>query len=286
MAQGAAFFTRPERPARALIGWMSQDETHLALTARRQDVELTPEQAAQIARAHAVVAARPSGINQDDVETDVSGELDSYVAIARSEPSFSELLTAGWRVASVDLSRVIAVQPIVHVDHAAERTAGPAADDLVGLARVSLPVSASQHLPVQFDPSQRAWIVSSPNPNLRVVGHGVAASPVAGQPPVIGFVVSLLTSYVRVGRYDGRYILLDGYHRAYGFLRQKIAGVPALVGEVNAFAELALPGALPEDVFLGERPPLLRDYLDDSVSAPVRLPATQKTIVIPALELN
>jgi hypothetical protein len=43
---------------------------------------------------------------------------------------------------------------------------------------------------------------------------------------------------------------------------------------------------LPSEAFLGERPPLLVDYLDDAVAADVALPMFHKLIVIQALEIT
>jgi hypothetical protein len=48
----------------------------------------------------------------------------------------------------------------------------------------------------------------------------------------------------------------------------------------------AAPGALPPSTLLGPRPPPLPDYLDDAVAAGVRLPATQKVVLIQAVELE
>jgi hypothetical protein len=43
-------------------------------------------------------------------------------------------------------------------------------------------------------------------------------------------------------------------------------------------------GLLPQSVYLGERPPVLPDYLDDSVSARVSLPVQQKIVIVQAIE--
>jgi len=43
-------------------------------------------------------------------------------------------------------------------------------------------------------------------------------------------------------------------------------------------------GLFGQEVWLGDRPPTLPDYLDDSVAATVSMPATQKLIVISAVE--
>jgi len=41
---------------------------------------------------------------------------------------------------------------------------------------------------------------------------------------------------------------------------------------------------LPQDAYLGSRPPLLPDMLDDTVSASVQVPAVQKMIVINGMQ--
>jgi hypothetical protein len=59
------------------------------------------------------------------------------------------------------------------------------------------------------------------------------------------------------------------------------------VKDFAAFEEVGLPhGLLPQASYLGDRPPLLPDYLDDSVAADTLLPLTQKMVVIQGLELN
>lgn len=75
-----------------------------------------------------------------------------------------------------------------------------------------------------------------------------------------------------VARIQGRYFLRDGYHRAYGFLSNGIYVVPAFVREFGATEQLGIPaGMLPTGAWLGDRPPFLPDYIDDAVSAEVRL---------------
>jgi hypothetical protein len=38
---------------------------------------------------------------------------------------------------------------------------------------------------------------------------------IAGGGVCLGFVVRLMPSFLQVAHFDGRYLLLDGYHRAY-----------------------------------------------------------------------
>jgi len=200
------------------------------------------------------------------------------------DPVAAGLLNDGWRVMIVDLSRVCAAQPSVHVDHAEERAASVDPSDVTSIAAVSLPISVPTQLPFQFDQIQRAWVFSSANPNLRIVGAGYG---VVNGAPIFGFNVALAPSFIRVARYQSRYLLLDGYHRAHGFLRRGITHVPVFVRDTPSFEALGLPqGMLPQDAYLGERPPLLPDYLNDDVSTDVDVPTTEKVIVITGLEVQ
>ncbi len=272
------------RPARALIGWMQPAEGQLWLVSRRPDIAPTVEHMGQVARAVAAVAARPVGFDPIGAVTEPPAALDQHVAALHGDPAAAGLLNDGWRVMIVDLSRVCAAQPSVHVDHAEERAASIDPSDVTSIAAVSLPISAPTQLPFQFDQIQKAWVFSSANPNLRIVGAGYG---VVNGAPIFGFNVALAPSFIRVARYQSRYLLLDGYHRAHGFLRRGITHVPVFVRDTPSFEALGLPqGMLPQDAYLGERPPLLPDYLNDDVSADVDVPATEKVIVITGLEVQ
>jgi hypothetical protein len=181
-------------------------------------------------------------------------------------------VTEGWDVKLVDLRRVVAFQPQVFSEDAEERVADTDGDDIESIARLSIPSPTPTQLPAQFDPLRPAWIFSSANPNLRVTGQfgGEVQPGTAG----FGFTIAVHASQMQVARFRGRLLLRDGYHRAYGFLRRGIHRVPVWFREFDAIEQLGInPAMLPQDAFLGDRPPTLADYLDDSVAATVRLPA-------------
>jgi hypothetical protein len=96
-----------------------------------------------------------------------------------------------------------------------------------------------------------------------------------------------MQSLLNVVRFQDRFLLRDGYHRAYGFLSRGITHVPAFMREMQTIEEVMPPGMyLPQHSYLGERPPLLRDYLDDQVACTVNLPASQKMVVIQGNEFS
>jgi len=274
-----------QRRGRALIGWMNPDEARLSLAGRKVDQRDHQEYVQRVEQARAAVASRPPGIDQTNVVSVVPDALSDHVEALRQHQSSAPYFNEGWRVAVVDLSKVCAAQPSIFSDQAVERVVGVDEDSIVSLATVALPIPTPSTHAAQFDPIKQAWVFSSPDPNLRISGQ--FGRPIQPGVNAFGFVVAVAASMLQVISYHGRYLLRDGYHRAYGFLSRGITRVPALVREVATFDALGLPmGLLPQDAFLGDRPPLLVDYLNDEVAADVVMPVTQKAIIIQALELN
>jgi hypothetical protein len=232
------------------------------------------------------VAVRPAGVEQDALITSVPAELAEHVKALKASAAAKPMHDEGWKVALVDLTRVCAFQPAIVSDQALARVQAAAKDDLASIAAITLPLTQGDQLPIQYDPIHQAWTVTSANPNLRIAGN-VGPLPVSPGGAALGFAVVALPSFLQVGRYNGRHFLRDGYHRAFGLLSRGITIVPAFVRDITKFEEL-MPDPrtmLPQDSYQGQRPPVLTDYLDDTVSAAVELPAAHKMIIIQGLEL-
>jgi hypothetical protein len=140
---------------------------------------------------------------------------------------------------------------------------------------------------VQFDVTRQAYTIVSPNKNLKIVGTASGPAPEGPGAIALGFTVMAALSFLDVVTFRGRILLQDGYHRAHGFLRRGITHVPAFTRSLSAVEEVLPPGTfLPQDSYLGSRPPVLPDYLDDKVASTVRIPAVQKMILIQGIELS
>jgi hypothetical protein len=267
------------RAGRSLIGWMAPQEAQLSLAGRRMDHATFPPYIERAAKAREAAEKR--------LVRDVTGAvaaapstLGFHIAHMRNVPAVrSGYFDVGFEVELVDLTLVAAMQPFVGVDHARDRVADAVPDDMESIAAVSLPIPVGDTaLPINFDEGNSTLSIMSRNPNLRILGPAVVTQDGV---PILGFVVNVLPSYLQVVAYHGRYFLRDGYHRALGFLMRGINVVPAFVREVNSFAELSVGvGMLPQDSYLGDHPPYLPDYLDDTVSADVRMPVTQKVVMV------
>ena len=275
----------PHQTGRALIGWMTANEAKLWLSGRRVDLQNREEYERRAEQARAAVAGRRAGLDQADIRIAAPPELNGHIEALRQNAASAQFFNEGWEVSIIDLSKVCAAQPHINTGQSIQRVEGLQAHDLAALAAVSLPIGAPVALPVLFDPSKNTWIFSSSNPNLRIAGN--FSGQVQPGRMGFGFLVGISTSFIQVALYRDRYLLRDGYHRAFGFLNRGVTHVPAFVRQFAGYDELALPaGLLPQDSFLGERPPTLRDYLDESVSAEISVPVTQKMAVIQALEFS
>jgi hypothetical protein len=278
-----------KRPARVLLGWLSPQEAALMQSGREVQAgrrsEDTPEHhLARARRAREAVASRPAGVDQANIVQKPPEALADYIGELHKQAVVRQLLSEGWQPALVDLSRLCATQPYIYTDEAVDRSLGVSVDDVVALAKVTLPVSGSASVRATFDSRKQAFVFSSPNPNLRVADR--FEQPIEPGVAGYGFVVRIIPSYLLVATVKGRYILRDGYHRAYGLLKRGLNVVPALVRDFETVEQLSIPGGmLPHHAFLGDRPPRLCDYLDDTVAADVELPATEKMVIVQGLEL-
>jgi hypothetical protein len=278
------------RPGRALIGWMTPVEAQLTLAQHLKDQATRPEHVQRAASARSAVAERQLLTVASNVISSPGPELEDYIGRLRAHADFMPYAKEGWTVAVADLTRVGALQQTVSWDPAESRLVDTEPTNMQMLAALTLPIRHAQEaVPLQFDPALNTWIVNSRNPNLRIMGHfNTPIDAGDGQTYLgCGFLVAVSPSFLQVVRWRGRYLLRDGYHRSLGLLSRGVTHVPVLFRELGDFDVLErLPGMLPETSFLGERPPMLADYLSDTVSAAVRSPASHRMIVIQGLEMS
>jgi hypothetical protein len=264
---------------------MSPGAAQAVLALLKDDAAAALDYAGQAQAAREAVAARSTFTASVDAVREPTEALARHEDDLRRQPGVAQFVGDGWRVAMVDVRRVTPLHPLVFVDSASDRVGTADADDIISLAAVSLPTPAPLDLPVQHDPLTNTFTISSPNPNLRILASSAGRSALGTR----GFVfqVGVTPSFVKVAQVGDRLILCDGHHRVLAFLRRNITTVPALVRNYASIDELGVTAdMLAPEMLLGERPPTMLDYLDDSVSADVIRPSTNKLIVVQALELR
>ncbi|MEU3283042.1 hypothetical protein [Streptomyces antibioticus] len=274
-----------ERPARVLLGWLPAAAGEALLEQYQNGLDAA-DRSARISRAREAVEARSAGVDQTDLVSPVPPELADYVARLDATLAGTERRREGRRVAMVDLERVVAFQPHVFTDALPESLSRPGAGAIEDIAAVTLPLGQTETATSEYDSKRKTYTVTSRSRNLRILGKIGGKVPQYDGKTAYGFVADVGASFVEVVRFQDRYLLYDGYHRAFGLLSRGISRVPAFVRDSETLEGLVPEGMLPENTWLGERPPMLSDYLDDRVVVSISLPVAQRMIVIQALELS
>jgi hypothetical protein len=273
------------RPARALVGWLSEQESANFILGRNPAP--TEDVSAEISLANryaAVVAARKAYEPEDPRVLDgpFGDLLEEVAARAEVKANFHNMR---WKPAVVDLRKLLSFQKIVFTDSEATYAESSSVPDLM---EICLP--SKQPGPPSGaigDPDGKGFTISSLNSNLRIVGGQLGdahLSPGPGLPAsvrvqAVTLFVSLGTSYLQVVHYRDRYFLRDGYHRAARLILNGITIVPCIYIEVKNFEEMQVPsGGFSYEVLFGERPPTLTDFWDESVSIEISQLAIRKVI--------
>jgi hypothetical protein len=270
------------RPARALIGWLPADAAHQLLVSGQDDQTVRPELVARARSAREFAAAR-TPIQQAGVIGQPPTGIGEHLALLRQNAQ--NLFDEGFRVCTVDLTRLYAIQPTTFTDHYLAAVASLDPEDTRAIAELTLPVAVEVQLSVTQDPVHRTTTLSCPNLNLQLLG--LLQPQMSPNGCAVGFQTTVSNSLLQVGHLDGRFYCRDGHTRALQLLKRGITVVPALAKECANYAEVApRPNLLPEAVLLGANPPTLQDFLDDRVAAQVFMPMTRKAIVISASEIE
>ncbi len=218
-------------------------------------------------------------------------ELDRAFKEVADRPDVKAVMQAHeWSVSMVDLTKsVLSYQRLVIERGAETRLGSVTASDFKALMNVCLPPAAPETFKGSFDPAQNAFTAWSLNPNLRVAGFGVAATPIPGleQPQqLFGFRMSFGARFVQVAEYQGRWMVRDGYHRIYGLLKKGITQIPCLVVRAKTFEETGAgrPGFFDHEVMFSSQPPRVTDFLSDDFAVDVQVQAVTRVVRIRAEE--
>lgn len=268
---------------RALIGWLPAEKAQRLLAGRDAVLADRPEFVERAVRAREQVRTKAAYTVPTDVIADLPACLNDHTQRFIASPEFAVYERQQWQIKMVDLNKVCALQDMVFHD-SANLPDLPA--DPLAIARLTLPVTEKPDtFPLQFDEKENRFIAYSDNPNLRIVGNlnqGFSADNGRGYCG-LGFLIDIEPSFMQVVRHKERYFLRDGYHRALGLLARGVHWVPVLFKEYNRLGGLAF-GAnfISAEHYLGAAPPMLIDYLDDTVSAEVQLQRAKTMIVVRA----
>jgi len=285
-----------QQQIRCLLAWLQQPEAAYTLLGHLPNPgENTTQQQQLWESAHAALQQRTPFAEEvptlDPIPPEVQAQADSFSQRPDVTAFFQGM---DWAVGYANLNSVLSFQKTVVQEQAVERANAVIVEDAASLFSFCLPGAANAiNLPAALDPDKKGVTLSSLNPNLRIAGHIVADIDVAaapGQPTssqkFMGFAVNFGGQFVQIAEYNGRWFVRDGYHRCYGLLRRGIQRVPCVFIRAASFEQLVGdPTAfLSYETLFGPRPPFLKDFLNDSVSANGLRMAFRKVVRVSAEE--
>lgn len=280
------------RPARALIGWIRERDALILLGIPLRPLNPSPADVRRVAVALAAVDSRAPSIDQRHAVSEIDDALLNYALEIEKQPHYKNYLKNGCTLRIAQLPDICALQPIVHLDYAdfagdfAERIERANPQDIVSVARITLPLTVPAPPPVHIESQKHAWTLHSANPDIRILTNFSGRIEVA--PGLFamgyGFCIAQPISVVQVVLYRGRYFLKDGYHRCLALLQRGITRVPVIFQGLDETQMLVVEGRFADEVILGEHPPKLTDYLRDDVAARISALSFSKTVVIRAEE--
>lgn len=275
------------KPHRLLAAWLSLQEN----VSLFQDGRIaTPEEIAQqepiIAQYHTALASRPTFTSSSPIR---NVEHDPLLTALQHRPDIQATLQGlQWKPALVNLKKVISYQLTVNLSDLDIRIGGALTSE-EKLYQLCFPVPQATRLPEPLPINQQCFSFSSSNPNLRLAGMKMNLNAVAEHGMMfheITYILSLVPSYLQVVHFNDRYILRDGYHRAVGLLMNGITEVPCIFIEAQNIDQIGFrPGLFPPTIIYGDKPPLLTDFLDESVSREIMLTPHRKAILIEGKEI-
>jgi hypothetical protein len=280
-----------------LLAWMNENDALAVLLGRepRSDDDVSHLRPAWRAARAALMLRSPYRLSTPRLAK-LSGKWKNRAAEFQQRPdviaAFHEM---NWSVGMVDLRTVISFQWVVSGQDAAEHRAQTVLEnDPDSLFSFCLPAPGEGvTVAGTIDELNHAITFSSQNPNLRVglpvmADVHVASSP--GQPAktekFLAFPIHFGWPFLMVAEHNRRLILCDGYHRSYALLRRSIHTVPCVFIRTADFSETGgtRPGLIPYETLFGDRPPMVSDFLDESVAKEVTRTAELNLIRVTAAE--
>jgi len=270
--------------ARVLIGWMSPNQSNTFIRAFASD----DDEVVRLTRAGEACRQSVKALDRTLDQSGLIQEMPATLAFHVGQFCDSALgklaISEGFRVAFVDLTKVVAFQPYVRQASVRNHSLRVSPGDETSAGRIALPIDFRTEMRARFDSHSGTWHISSLDQNLRPVsqlGHPNADGTIS-----VGFNFAVPPSLVKVQTYKGRSYLSDGYHRTVALLRRGFTESLALVREVAEFEQLGALGHLPFDAFTGDSPPLLTDYWDNRLSVELNVPGGARHFLVKPQQLS
>lgn len=181
-----------------------------------------------------------------------------------------------WSPLLVEIEKLISLQPNLDVDYAeslGDTTLDPAHP--VSAVKLCFYPRQTTGLELRADQVHKALSVTTIHHSLEVVGLRYSQQAETGM-VLVSFMISPPPNLVAVTHDEGRYFLLNGYHRVYRMMQAGFKHVPCMVRDGAPYGQ----GFFPAEVLAAPRPPLLSDFADPALGIVVPFRAVKRVVRI------
>jgi len=222
------------------------------------------------------------GAGRPDIQ-EIPSQHAAYLEGVRGNPRYTASLVgpnASFKLVEIDplLSYQFHIAPAWSVSLAAPLT-DPSA--LAELLLLCLPHSLEDPPGYQVAALPNGFCIRTTTGNVRVLGAGQLGTD-AAQQHFAGIAYGPPSNLVQVARFDGRYYLRNGYHRAYGLRKAGATHVPCVLVEATDYAQLGFMGGaltFERDLLESPNPPTLGHFTQDR-AFPLQLRTMTRIITV------
>ncbi|WP_263382088.1 hypothetical protein [Granulicella arctica] len=169
-----------------------------------------------------------------------------------------EMAGLDWTLGVVDIRSLLAFQRRIFFSSKRVLDAVPKHDDESALVQFSFadPRPVTYDLKREKDNTRYLLQTDDPNVHFRPSSNKLSPLVVHGGSP-----------FFEVAQYRERWFLRDGYHRAFALMQAGVYILPAVIVRARTLEELGAtqPWFFPEAILLSQSPPLVADFLDNSL---------------------
>ena len=209
----------------------------------------------------------------------------AHVSAMSGLPFFSQLSSqfGGFQFCSVPTDFL--VTPLALIDYENIENLRPElqGEDELSIARFAFPQQLAVQLNAAVDLNRHSVSLVSRNKGLLVGGPQLNQTPSGIE---VRFLVTSGAAIIMVSRIGNRLFLRSGIHRAYLLASLGVARIPCALVEEKFLSPISSSyPSFSNDVLTHARPPLLKDFFDDSLSLTATLRQTNKIVRVTAEEL-
>jgi hypothetical protein len=188
-----------------------------------------------------------------------------------------------WSFQEVEIDKLICIQRYVDIPYVDGISGTLDLNTVEGRIRFCLTddfrIRESEILEV---PKEHLYAIKSAGYDMRVMGSRASLDPKT-RDRTVSFTVGWGHPYVQVATLRGRYVLKNGYHRAFALRKKGIEYLPCILLEASSYDDLECTGPptfFGEKPIMGAHPPVFSSFSDAEIAPRTKMRSLQKVTVL------